>query len=74
MPKPIQLEKVTGVVAMSYLVLIPVGAYVLWQKVKIIDRDINVIWEKLDLPESEPTTTIVNLDNFKNLIRGRRHY
>lgn len=68
----VKADKVTGIVAMSYLVLIPVGAYIVWQKVKILDRDINIIWEKLDLPEAE-VTTIIDLDKLKNMIRGRRH-
>lgn len=69
----VKSDKITGIVAMSYLVLIPVGAYVVWQKVKIIDRDINIIWEKFDLPAAE-TTSVLDLQKFKNLIRGRRHY
>lgn len=53
MPKGIRLEKVSGVVALSYLVLIPATAYVAWRKIQTLDKDLTVVWDKLDMPEDD---------------------
>jgi hypothetical protein len=64
--RKIRLEKVTGIVALSYLVLIPLGAYYAWQKIQLIDRDVTTVWNKLDLPEPKHTPII----NVKGLFGG----
>lgn len=43
--RKMNLEKVTGVVALSYLILIPVGMYYLRQKVRIMDQDVIALCE-----------------------------
>lgn len=43
--RKIKLEKITGVVALAYLVLIPVGAYYAWRKIQIIDGDLTEMWD-----------------------------
>lgn len=48
--RKIKLEKITGVVALSYLVLIPVGAFCAWRKIQQMDDDLMVLWDKADMP------------------------
>jgi hypothetical protein len=42
----VKLERVTGVVALSYLVLIPVAGVWGYNKLKQLDADIDTVWEK----------------------------
>lgn len=44
MPK-IKPERIAGIVALSYLVLIPAGAFLAWRKLQLIEHDVDVIWE-----------------------------
>lgn len=53
MPKKISPDKITGLVALSYLVIIPVGAFIAWRKLQVIDEDLTSLCEKLnvEIPE-----------------------
>jgi hypothetical protein len=62
-----KLERVTGVVALSYLVLIPVGAVIVWQKVRIIDRDVTTLWEKAGLEAADAAAG--RLHKFREVFR-----
>ena len=64
MPKGIKPEKVAGIVALSYLVLIPAGAYYAWARVKDIETDVNDLWERAGYPPHE-NRGIVNLAKLK---------
>lgn len=48
--RKLKLEKIAGVVALSYLVLIPVGAIYVWKKVKDMDEEVVAMWDKLGMP------------------------
>jgi len=63
----LKLEKVTGFVALSYLVLIPVGALIVWQKVQYIDQDVSELWEKSEMPLAEPRPA-VSISTLKRLV------
>jgi ABC-type Fe3+ transport system permease subunit len=54
----ITLERATGVVALSYLVLIPVCGVLVWQKINTMDKDLNAIWEQMGMDTKPATTTI----------------
>lgn len=47
--RKLKLEKVAGIVALSYLVLIPVGGALVWMKLQTLDEDLSTIWEKLEI-------------------------
>lgn len=66
MPK-VKPEKVAGIVALSYLVLIPAGAALMWRKIQLLDQDITTMWEKLGMPE-ENRTSNVDLRDLRRLI------
>jgi hypothetical protein len=50
MPKPkiINPERVAGIVALSYLVLIPAAAYFCRRSIKKINHEIDSIWDLLE--------------------------
>ena len=48
-----KLVNVTNVVALSYLVLIPVAGVLMLQRVKAIDTDLTVIWDEVGLKNED---------------------
>lgn len=62
--RKINLEKITAVVALSYLVLIPVTGYYLWQKVKIIDNDVIALCDAAGLK----VTDVTPIDRTRNSV------
>lgn len=52
MLKKVKPEKVAGIVALSYLVLIPAGAIFAWQRIKAVDQDVTTMWMHLGLDHS----------------------
>jgi hypothetical protein len=48
----IKTERVAGIVALSYLVLIPVAGVYFYKKLEVIDKDLTIAWEKMGLEES----------------------
>lgn len=64
----IKTEKVSGIVALSYLVLIPAGAFLAWRKLQIIEKDVNYLWEQMDMPTTE-TTRSMDLSGIKTIRR-----
>lgn len=42
----LKLEKVTGVVALSYLVIIPLVLVIVSKKLEALDADIDVLWDE----------------------------
>lgn len=40
-------EKIAGIVALSYLVLIPAGAIFAWQRLDQMKRDVDDIWTRV---------------------------
>lgn len=67
MPK-IKPEKITGIVAMSYLVLIPVAAAMLYQKVRIIDQDVVDMLDHLGVHSTAPENRFANLEKVKRFV------
>lgn len=51
--RKIRLEKVTGVVALAYLVLIPAGAFYAWRRTLAMENDIQDLWEKTGMPHDQ---------------------
>lgn len=64
MLKKFKLEKVTGVVALSYLILIPAGSFYAWQRLKQMEEDVTYLWEKTGMPPVEPRP-VVDLSGIK---------
>lgn len=58
MPK-VKPEKIAGIVALSYLVLIPVGALLAYQKIHRIDQDVSAMWETL-MPDQDPAPVFLD--------------
>lgn len=56
MPK-IKPERIAGIVALSYLVLIPVAAAYAYRKIQIIDRDLRIVWDN-EFPGAYPRTPL----------------
>lgn len=48
-----KFEKINGIVALAYLILIPAGAFYVWKKVEAIDNDVTTMWEKLEMPATK---------------------
>lgn len=63
----IKLEKVTGVVALSYVVLIPAAGAYLYMRLRLQEEDIQTIWEELKLPTDE-TTSRISLTNLRRIL------
>ncbi len=49
----IKPERIAGIVALSYLVLIPVGAAIAYKKLRYIDNSLDHVWMELNLPVDE---------------------
>lgn len=64
----LKLEKITGVVALAYLILIPVGAFYVWKKVEAIDNDLTELWEKSGMPPMNAKPII----NLRGMLEGLR--
>jgi hypothetical protein len=67
--KKLSLEKITGIVALSYLVLIPVAGYFMWQRIKLIDADVVLLCQEngMDL-KAEVTPISAAKSSLKKLI------
>lgn len=44
-----KLEKVSGLVALSYLVLIPAAAYVAHKRIQALEADADLMWDELNM-------------------------
>lgn len=64
--RKIRPEKIAGIVALSYLVLIPAGAFVAWRKIQFMDEDIAQLWEAANIPAPEPKP-IFSLNQLKSV-------
>lgn len=58
----VKLEKVTGLVALSYLVIIPVGGFLLYKKLQAVDSDLTIIWEKQAFGPNEDAERVARLN------------
>jgi len=65
LPK-IKPERIAGIVALSYLVLIPAGAFVAYRKVQILQEEVDALWDNSGM-KIEPREPIFNLAQLKNL-------
>lgn len=45
--KRVKPEKVAGIVALSYLVLIPAGGYFLWRQANLINQELSDVWRRI---------------------------
>lgn len=50
MPKKITPERIAGVVALTYLVLIPAAAIIAYRKIMSMDQDLTDMWHELKMP------------------------
>lgn len=66
--KHIKPERIAGVVALSYLVLIPAGAFVAYRKIQIVQHDIDTLWDNSGMSAADPEP-IVDLRNWKTWFR-----
>ena len=70
MPK-VKPEKIAGIVALSYLVLIPAGAFLAALKIRAMDRDITTIWDHLEISPKE-AAELPSLNNLRRVVLGVR--
>lgn len=69
MPKAkITMERATGVVALSYLVLIPVSGLLVWQKIRTMDKDLTAVWEQMGM-STDPATTTIKIPKWREFLR-----
>jgi hypothetical protein len=68
MPK-VKPEKIAGIVALSYLVLIPAAAFLAVKKFQAVDHDLEEVWEKLDMPTDQ--ASVLDMGRFPR-IRGKQ--
>lgn len=68
--RKVKLDKITGVVALTYLVLIPVGAVYVWRKMEAMDKDVTEMWEKLEMPPTQ-ATPIIDMNKILQGLRRR---
>lgn len=64
MPK-IKLEKIAGVVALSYLVLIPAAGALAYRKVSLLEQDNVRLRRDLGMPDRNPDPVIALKQVFK---------
>ena len=67
----IKLEKVTGVVALSYLALIPLSAYYAYRRLVAMEQDIVTMWDHLKI-DPEVAAEITGLPSMERLRRTMR--
>lgn len=67
MPKRISPEKVAGIVAISYLALIPAGGLLAWLKIRQLDRDLTAVWDQMGMDTTTAPSTW-NLSRLRDLI------
>lgn len=67
MPK-VKPERVYGIVALSYLVLIPASLYFMWQRIRSVDRDVTILWETLNMSNSPEITDDASVERLKGAI------
>jgi hypothetical protein len=65
MPK-VKTERIAGIVAMSYLVLIPTAAFLAYRKIQLLDQDIETLWEHTKAPTTvkEPLLGVDGVKRF----------
>lgn len=67
-------ERVAGIVALSYLVLIPAGAFWAYRKITIIDRDLTIMWDVVGMEEEKTDPSVLPaLAGFKRMAEKMRH-
>lgn len=54
----IKVEQVAGIVALSYLALIPAGAYIAHRRICEIDKDVNALWARLGNHDEDEVAVI----------------
>jgi hypothetical protein len=67
--RKVRLEKIAGVVALTYLVIIPAGAFYAWKKIQEIEDDVAVMWDKLEMPEVN-RPPLIDLQEVKERLFG----
>jgi hypothetical protein len=70
LPK-VKLANVTGVVAMSYLVLIPVAGYYGWRRFAAMEQDLTTLWDHLEINPKEQAE-VIGLPSMERLKRTFR--
>lgn len=71
MGKKITPERVAGIVALSYLVLLPAGAFWVYKKITTIDRDLTTMWDVVGMEEEKTDPSVLPaLGNFKRIAEG----
>lgn len=64
----IKPERVAGVVALSYLVLIPVGAFVLHRRVQILEEDTDALWRESGMSNDQlKNPPLINTSKLKRV-------
>jgi hypothetical protein len=69
MPK-VKPERVAGIVALSYLVLIPAGAFYAWTKVQELESDVELLWERAGYPPRENMGPLGDIKRFMGRYRS----
>lgn len=69
MPK-VKPERIAGIVAMSYLVLIPTAALLAWRKIQIMQEDVDILWDNSGL-KNEPRKPLIDVSKLTQGFRSR---
>lgn len=67
MPK-VKPERIAGIVALSYLVLIPAGAFLAYMKLQAMDEDVSTMWEHLEMNPSEGRS-VISINKLKGILK-----
>lgn len=70
MAKKLTPERITAVVALSYLVLIPAGAVYMNARLRRMEDDMVAVVEHVGLPELQPTDALARIsERINNFMR-----
>jgi hypothetical protein len=72
--RKVKPEKIAGIVALSYLVLIPAGAAIAWRRIKYLEQDVDEMAIKVGMPDIavRPLIDTDKLQASVNRVLGRR--
>lgn len=69
MPK-LKPERIAGIVALSYLVIIPAGAFWAWRKIQIIDKDVTAMWDTIGMgTDQSPSAPLLTLERVRRVLK-----
>ena len=65
--KKLKPEKIAGIVALSYLILIPAGAGAAYLKLRSLEDSIDIMWDHLNLNRDEEKN-LISVNKLKRML------